>query len=71
LAESLRNDALSSVYHSESSALEMSHRARSHTTLTEDKRRVMNRLKALSRIQAITAGGRQLFRPQHRESYLE
>ena len=70
LAELLRNDALSPVYHGESSALEMQHRTRSYTTLTEDTTRVMSRLKALFRSQAITARGKQLFRPQHRESYL-
>ena len=70
LAELLRNHALSPVYHGESSALEMQHRTRSYTTLTEDTTRVMNRLKALFRGQAIGCPGKKLFRKDHRESYL-
>ena len=70
LAELLRNHSLSAVYHRENSALEMQHRTRSYTTLTEDTTRVMSRLKALFRSQAIHCPGKKLFRPYHRESYL-
>jgi hypothetical protein len=70
LAELLRNHSLSPVYHGENSALEMQHRTRSYTTLTEDTTRVMSRLKALFRSQAIHCPGKKLFRPDYRESYL-
>jgi transposase len=44
LADLLRNNFLSPVYHGEMSSLEVQHRTRSYTMLTEDTTRVMNRL---------------------------
>src|SRR2546427_3007704 len=70
LAELLRNNSLSGVYHGENSALEMQHRTGSYTRLTEDTTRVMSRLKALFRSQAIHCPGKKLFRTENRESYL-
>jgi hypothetical protein len=70
LAELLRNNALSPVYHGEMSALEIQHRTRSYTVLTEDTTRVMSRLKAVFRSQAISCPGKKVFRPENRESHL-
>ena len=70
LAELLRNNSLSAVYHGENSALEIQHRTRSYTTLTEDTTRVMSRLKAVFRSQAIPCPGKSVFNKRHRESYL-
>jgi hypothetical protein len=53
LAELLRAGMLSPVYHGERSALEVQQLARSYTMLTEDTTRVMNRLKAVFRGQAV------------------
>ena len=70
LAELLRNNSLSPVYHGGLSALEVQHRTRSYTMLTEDTTRVMNRLRAVFRSQAIRCHGRKLFRTDLRESHL-
>jgi len=70
LAELLRNNSLSSVYHGGISALEVQHRTRSYTMLTEDTTRIMCRLKAIYRGQAIQYHGKSVFRPDRRESYL-
>lgn len=70
LAELLRNGALSPVYHGELSALEVQRRTRSYTMLTEDTTRIMSRLKAVFRGQAIQCHGKSVFRPDRRESYL-
>jgi len=70
LAELLRNDALSPVYHGALSALEVQHRTRSYTLLTEDTTRVMNRLKAVFRSQAIRCHGKKIFRPDLRQAHL-
>jgi transposase len=70
LAELLRNNSLSPVYHGEMSSLEVQHRTRSYTVMTEDTTRVMNRLKAVFRSQAIRCPGKKLFRSDQRDSYL-
>jgi transposase len=70
LAELLRNNSLSPVYHGERSALEVQHRARSYTLLTEDTTRIMNRLKAVFQSHAVSCPGKNVFRPDRRESYL-
>jgi len=69
-AELLRNDALSPVYHGELSSLEVQRRTRSYTMLTEDTTRIMSRVKAVFRGQAVHYHGRSIYRPDHRESYL-
>jgi transposase len=61
LAELLRAGLLSSVYHGERSGLEVQHLARSYQTLTEDTTRVMGRLKAVFRGQAIGCVGKKLY----------
>jgi transposase len=70
LAELLRADMLSAVYHGESSALEVQHLARSYLMLTEDTTRVMGRLKAVFRSQAIGCAGKKLYGLKHRGEYL-
>jgi transposase len=70
LAELLRAGLLSAVYHGETSALEVQHVARSYTLLTEDTTRVMGRLKAVFRGQAVPCAGKKLYGKRHREEYL-
>jgi transposase len=70
LAELLRAGLLSPVYHGEQSGLEVQHLARSYTLLTEDTTRVMGRLKAVFRSQAIACTGKKLYAQRHREHYL-
>jgi transposase len=70
LAELLRARLLSPVYHGERSGLEVQHRARSYTMLTEDTTRVMARLKAVFRSQALSCTGKKLYAQRHREHYL-
>jgi transposase len=70
LAELLRLRSLSPVYHGETSALDVQHRVRNYTGLTEDTTRVMCRLKAVFRSQAIACPGKKAFRKENRESYL-
>jgi transposase len=70
LAQLLRVGMLSPVYHGETSALEVQQLARSYLMLTEDTTRVMGRLKAVFRGQAISCTGRKLYGPRHRGEYL-
>jgi transposase len=63
-------NGLSPVYHGESSALEVQQLARSYTMLTEDTTRVMGRLKAVFRGQAIACTGSKLYGKRHRDDYL-
>lgn len=70
LAELLRAEMLSPVYHGERSALEVHHLARSYITLTDDMTRVMRRLKAVFRGQAVACAGKKLYGKRHREEFL-
>jgi transposase len=70
LAELLRAGLLSGVYHGEKSPLEVQHLARSYGQLTEDTTRVMGRLKAVFRGQAIACTGKKLYGAKHRGEYL-
>lgn len=70
LAELLRAGLLSPVYHGESGALTVKQLARSYAALTEDTTRVMSRLKALYRSQAIPTSGKKLYGRRHREAWL-
>jgi len=70
LAELLRAQMLSPVYHGESSGLEVQHLVRSYTMLTEDTTRVMARLKAVFRGQAVACAGTKLYGMRYREQYL-
>ena len=70
LAELLRAGLLSAVYHGENSALDLQQLVRSYTMLTEDTTRVMARLKAVFRGQAIGCAGKKLYGKRHRDEYL-
>lgn len=70
LAELLRTGSLAPVYHGERSMATVKQLAASYTTLTEDTTRVMSRLKALYRGQAIRAVGKRPFGRRHREAWL-
>lgn len=71
LAELLRGGLLSAVYHGENSTRTLHELGRSYMALTEDTTRVMSRLKALYRSQAIACGGKKLYTVRHREQWLQ
>ena len=70
LAELLRANMLAPVYQGERSALEVQHLARSYLMLTEDTTRVMGRLKAVYRSQAIPCAGKKPLGKRHRQEYV-
>ena len=70
LAELLRAGLLSPVYHGENSAATVKQLACSYSALTEDTTRVMSRLKAIYRSQAIPASGMKVYGKRHREHWL-
>src|SRR5271165_4574236 len=70
LAELLRAGMLSGVYHGETSAREVQQMARSYAQVTEDTTRVMARLKAVFRGQAVSCVGKKLYGKRHRGEYL-
>jgi transposase len=61
LAELLRAGLLSPVYHGETSMAAVKHLGRSYQALTEDSTRVMSRIKALYRGQAIPSRGKKVY----------
>ena len=71
LAELLRAGLLSPVYHGETSAMVLKQLARSYAALTEDTTRVMGRLKALYRSQAIACAGKKPYGQRHRQEWLD
>jgi len=71
LAELLRGGLLSAVYHGENSTRTLQELARSYQALTEDTTRVMSRLKAIYRSQAIPYGGKKLYTQRHRGAWLQ
>jgi len=71
LAELLRADMLSPVYHRDSGVRQLKELARSYSALTKDTIRVMNRLKSLYRSRAIACAGRQVYAPRQRALWLE
>ena len=70
LAELLRAGLLSPVYHGQNSTAAVKHLGRSYAGLTEDSTRVMGRLKALYRSQAIACAGQKPYAARHREEWL-
>src|SRR5271169_2280652 len=70
LAELLRAGLLSSVYHGQNSTAAVKHLGRSYAALTQDTTRIMGRLKALYRSQAIACAGKKLYGARHREQWL-
>jgi transposase len=71
LAELLRGGMLSPVYHGQNSTRTLHELTRSYTTLTVDTTRVMSRLKAIYRSQAISYGGKKLYTRRHRQEWLK
>lgn len=71
LAELLRGGMLSPVYHGENSTRTLQELGRSYMTVTLDATRVMSRLKAIYRSQAITYGGKKLYTRRHRGEWLK
>jgi transposase len=70
LAELLRAGMLSPVYHGETGTATVKQLSASYAALTEDTTRVMSRLKALYRGQAIPSRGRKLYGRRHRDQWL-
>src|SRR5271165_4121573 len=70
LAELLRAGMLSPVYHGQNSTAAVKHLGRSYAALTEDTTRIMGRLKALYRSQAIACAGKKPYGSRHREELL-
>jgi transposase len=70
LAELLRAELLSPVYHGESGTVTLKHLSRSYAALTEDTTRVKGRIKALYRSQAIASAGKKAYGRRHRGEWL-
>jgi transposase len=70
LAELLRAGLLSPVYHGETSLMTLKQLGGSYIALTEDTTRVMSRLKALYRSQAIGCAGKKLYGARHRDEWM-
>src|SRR5467141_1408209 len=70
LAELLRLNHLSPVYHGENGLRTLKELARSYLTISKDLTRVMNRVKALYRSWGILCGGQQVYAPRHRTEWL-
>src|ERR1700680_731358 len=70
LADLLRGGYLSSVYHGENGLRTLKELARSYLTISKDRTRVMNRVKALYRSWGILCGGQQVYAPRHRAEWL-
>ena len=66
LAELRRAGLLSRVYHGQNSTAAVKHLGRSYAALTEDTTRIMGRLKALYRGQAIACAGKKQYGTRHR-----
>src|ERR1700752_2547249 len=70
LAELLRGNHLSPIYHGENGVRTLKELARSYLTITKDLTRVMSRIKAVYRSWAIPCAGPALYRPRHRAEWL-
>ncbi len=70
LAELLRLGYLKPVYHGQNSTAAVKHLGRSYAALTEDTTRIMGRLKALYRGQAIACAGKKPYGARHRDQWL-
>lgn len=71
LADLLRTNMLSAVYHGNRSVRALQELARSYLSLVEDTTRVMNRLKAIYRGRGIPCGGTRVYSALHRSQWLE
>jgi hypothetical protein len=70
LAELLRGNHLSPIYHGENGVRTLKELARSYLTITRDLTRVMSRIKAVYRSWAIPCAGAAVYRPRHRAEWL-
>jgi len=70
LAELLRNGSLTAVYHGEQGLRTLRELTRSYLTVSKDRTRVMNRLKALYRGWGIRCSGTRVYSPRHRGEWL-
>ena len=71
LAELLRTNLLSSVYHGQTGVGALREMARSYLTLTRDTTRVMNRIKAVYQGRGIACRGQKVYSARHRSEWLE
>jgi len=71
LAELLRGNQLSPVYHGEHGVRTLKELARSYLTISQDLVRVMVRVKALYRSWAIPCSGKQVYAERHRSQGLD
>ena len=71
LADLLRTNMLSAVYHGNGSVRALQELARGYLCLVEDATRVMNRLKAIYRGRGIACGGTRVYSGNHRGEWLE
>src|SRR6202158_2926527 len=70
LAELLRLDHLTPVYHGEHGLRTLKELVRSYLTITKDLARVMSRVKAIYRSWAIPCTGKQVYASRHRAEWL-
>ncbi|PYU45030.1 MAG: hypothetical protein DMG54_07310 [Acidobacteria bacterium] len=70
LAELLRTNLLSPVYHGEKGLRTLKELARVYLTISKDLTRVMNRVKAIYRSWGIPCGGQSVYNPRHRKEWL-
>ena len=70
LADLLRLNQLNPVYHGEHGVRTLKELGRSYLTITQDRTRVMNRIKALYRSWAIPCSGTTVYAPRHRAEWL-
>ena len=70
LAELLRTNQLTAVYHEEHGIRALKELGRSYLTITKDVTRVMNRIKALYRSWGIPCSGTSVYAPRHRAEWL-
>jgi len=71
LAELLRNGSLKAVYHNDQSTRQLKELVRLYDCLVQDSTRVMNRLKAIYRGQAINCRGHEVYREDRRQQWLQ
>jgi len=71
LADLLRTNMLSAVYHGNQSVRALKELARSYLCLVEDTTRVMNRLKAIYRGRGIACSGTRVYSQLHHNEWLE
>jgi transposase len=71
LADLLRTNMLSSVYHGQTGTGALREMARSYLALTQDTTRVMNRIKAVYRGRGIACAGQKVYTARHRDAWLE